>query len=139
VEKAIAFNRVDAEVFVIDNHSQDSSLDYLRPIFSCVKFISNDHNVGFAKACNQGWQLSKGKYVLFLNPDTIVPEDCFSKCIFRRSSPLCGRPMLWRIKSHSVFTHRGRVPIFRAWLTQGGWAKKKRQLMLALGNCVCLI
>ena len=36
---------------------------------------------GFGKANNQGLTIAKGDYILFLNPDTIVPEDCFTKCI----------------------------------------------------------
>jgi len=104
VEKAIAYSMIDAEVLVIDNHSQDNSLDYLKPIFSCVKFISNDHNVGFAKACNQGWQLSKGKFVLFLNPDTIVAEDCFSKCIsFLETHPDAGAVGVKMLDGHGKF------------------------------------
>lgn len=81
VQKAIASSAKDAEVIVIDNHSHDNSVGYLTPLFPCVKFIANSENIGFTKACNQGYKLSSGKYVLFLNPDTIVPEDCFSKCI----------------------------------------------------------
>ncbi len=81
VQKAIGASKIDAEIIVIDNHSQDNSLAYLKPIFSCVRFIGNNENFGFAKACNQGYKLSSGKYVLFVNPDTILPEDCFSKCI----------------------------------------------------------
>jgi O-antigen biosynthesis protein len=81
VEKAIAHGRINAEVTVIDNHSQDNSLDYLQPSFPSVKFIRNEQNIGFAKACNQGWQVSRGKYVLFLNPDTIIAEDCLSICM----------------------------------------------------------
>jgi GT2 family glycosyltransferase len=81
VQKAISNSKIDAEVIVIDNHSRDNSLGYLIPVFPCVKFIANDENLGFAKACNQGYRLSRGKYILFLNPDTILPEDCFSKCI----------------------------------------------------------
>jgi len=70
-----------AEVIVIDNHSTDNSLEYLQAKFSDVLFIANNENLGFAKACNQGLQSAKGKFILFLNPDTIVPEDCFQKCI----------------------------------------------------------
>ena len=81
VQKAITRSGIDAEVIVIDNHSHDDSLGYLMPVFHCVKFIANNENVGFTKACNQGYKLSSGNYVLFLNPDTIVPEDCFSKCL----------------------------------------------------------
>jgi len=70
-----------AEIIVIDNDSTDNSLEYLTPRFSTIHFIANKENLGFAKACNQGLQQAKGKYILFLNPDTIVPEDCFEKCI----------------------------------------------------------
>lgn len=70
-----------AELIVIDNHSVDGSLAYLQPRFPAVKFIANNENLGFAKACNQGLRQAVGEYVLFLNPDTIVPEDCFQKCI----------------------------------------------------------
>jgi O-antigen biosynthesis protein len=37
--------------------------------------------VGFAKACNQGYQQSNGEYILFLNPDTIISKDCLQNCI----------------------------------------------------------
>lgn len=72
---------MQAEIIVIDNNSTDNSLEYLTPRFSAIHFIANKENLGFAKACNQGLQQAKGKYILFLNPDTIVPEDCFEKCI----------------------------------------------------------
>jgi N-acetylglucosaminyl-diphospho-decaprenol L-rhamnosyltransferase len=72
---------IDAEIFVIDNNSTDDSKGFFSDKFSSVKFIWNSENVGFAKANNQALLLSKGKYILFLNPDTILPEDCFSKCI----------------------------------------------------------
>ena len=81
MQKAITDSGITAEVIVIDNHSGDTSLAYLKPLFPCVEFVANKENFGFAKACNQGLKLSKGKYSLFLNPDTIIPEDCFSKCI----------------------------------------------------------
>jgi len=81
VQKAINCSKIETEIIVIDNNSTDNSLDYLKPIFPCVKFIRNNKNLGFSKACNQGFGLSTGKYILFLNPDTIVPEDCFLKCI----------------------------------------------------------
>lgn len=79
VTKAIA--SLEAEVIVIDNCSSDNSLAYLQPLFPTIRFIANPENIGFGKACNQGLQLSSGTHVLFLNPDTIVPEDCFVKCI----------------------------------------------------------
>jgi GT2 family glycosyltransferase len=79
VQKAIA--EIPAEIIVVDNCSADNSIDYLRPKFPSVQFIANTENLGFAKGCNIGLKLATGKYILFLNPDTFVPEDCFQKCI----------------------------------------------------------
>lgn len=63
------------EVIVVDNNSSDFSVEYLKPQFPNVKFIQLDSNLGFAKANNIGLKEAKGKYVLFLNPDTIISED----------------------------------------------------------------
>ncbi len=79
------------EIIVVDNDSSDNSIDYLQPKFPNVRFIANQENLGFARACNQGLKLAGGKYILFLNPDTIIPEDCFQKCIdFFESHPDAG-------------------------------------------------
>src|SRR5688572_29250376 len=86
VVKAIA--NMPAEIIIIDNNSVDNSIDYLQPLFSTVRFIANNENAGFAKACNEGLRIAKGKYILFLNPDTIIPEDCLQKSIaFLESKP----------------------------------------------------
>jgi len=69
------------EVIVIDNHSTDNSADHLKGLFPKVRFVANNENLGFARACNQGARMAKGKNLLFLNPDTLVPEDCFHKCM----------------------------------------------------------
>jgi GT2 family glycosyltransferase len=72
---------IDAEVIVVDNASSDNSLAWLQPKFPAVKFIQNNTNTGFARACNLGLLSATGEFVLFLNPDTIVPEACFLQCI----------------------------------------------------------
>lgn len=82
---------LDTETIVIDNQSRDGSLEYLQPKFPEVKFISNKINSGFAKACNKGLANATGDFVLFLNPDTILPEDCFQKCVsFFETHADCG-------------------------------------------------
>lgn len=75
-----AIDSIDAEVWVVDNASTDGSIDYLKPKFPAANFIVNTVNVGFGKANNQALQICKGKYVLFLNPDTLLPEDSLNKC-----------------------------------------------------------
>lgn len=79
VEKASAGMQV--EVIVVDNNSVDQSLSMVRKKFPQVKLIANKENVGFSKANNQGIAETTGKYILLLNPDTLVKEDTFSKVI----------------------------------------------------------
>jgi GT2 family glycosyltransferase len=69
-----------AEVFVVDNNSKDDSVAMVREKFPEVHLIANKHNPGFSTANNQAIKLSKGEYVLLLNPDTVVEEETFKKC-----------------------------------------------------------
>lgn len=79
VQKASAEH--ETEIIVVDNNSTDGSREFLEPRFPRVKFIWNSKNEGFAKANNRAAEAAKGEFILFLNPDTLVPEDCFEKCI----------------------------------------------------------
>ena len=75
-----ALTNLEAEVFVVDNNSVDGSVEMVRKKFPEVKLIANKENLGFSKANNQAIRQSSGKYVLLLNPDTVVEADTFSKC-----------------------------------------------------------
>jgi GT2 family glycosyltransferase len=75
VQKAL--EKVSGEVFVVDNNSIDNSVDMVRQKFPDVHLIANKDNKGFSKANNQAMLISKGEYVLLLNPDTVVEEDTF--------------------------------------------------------------
>lgn len=76
-----ALEGIEAEIIVFDNHSRDGSVDFLSKEFPCVTYISSSHNLGFACANNRAIEQSKGKYVLILNPDTIVGEDVIRKAL----------------------------------------------------------
>ena len=76
-----ALEGLKGEVFVVDNASDDGSCDLVRQSFQHVRLIANTTNVGFAKANNQALALASGKYLLLLNPDTIVQEDTFRTLI----------------------------------------------------------
>ncbi len=65
----------DFEIFVVDNNSEDGSVEMLRRDFPSVITVANKDNVGFGRACNQVIPDAKGDYVLLLNPDTSV-VDC---------------------------------------------------------------
>ena len=86
-----AMQDIEGEVFVVDNNSVDGSLKMLAQKFPEVKVIANKENVGFSRANNQAIRMSTGEYVLLLNPDTVVEDDTFSKCIaFMDSHPDAG-------------------------------------------------
>lgn len=86
-----ACKNIDSEIIVVDNASTDGSSAFLESRFSNVNFIWNESNLGFSKANNQALKYTSGEYTLFLNPDTIVPEDCFEKCIdFFETHADCG-------------------------------------------------
>ncbi len=60
------------ELVVVDNASTDGSADAVRARHPEALVIANAENVGFARACNQGWRASRAPHVLFLNPDAEV-------------------------------------------------------------------
>jgi len=70
---------MDVEIFVVDNNSVDGSTQLIREKFPQINLIENKKNLGFSKANNQAIKKAKGKYILLLNPDTMVEEDTFSK------------------------------------------------------------
>jgi len=71
----------DTEVIVVDNNSTDDSCEMVRRSFPSVVLIENKDNKGFSKANNQAVAVAKGEYILFLNPDTVMPEDFFKKTV----------------------------------------------------------
>ncbi len=79
------------EVFVVDNNSVDESVSMVKEKFPEVHLIANKNNPGFSVANNQAIRQAKGKYILLLNPDTVVEEDTFAKCIrFMEDQPSAG-------------------------------------------------
>ena len=79
------------EVFVVDNNSVDGSTGEIKQKFPWVRVIENKENLGFSRANNQAIAKSTGRYVLLLNPDTVVEEATFKKCIaFMDSNPDAG-------------------------------------------------
>jgi len=89
VERATA--GMATETWVVDNNSADDSVAMVRRRFPWVRVIANGGNPGFAVANNQAIRQSSGRYVLLLNPDTVVGEDTFRKCYdFSTTHPKLG-------------------------------------------------
>lgn len=84
LEKKLPF---EYEIMLVDNASMDDSMVKLQEDYKDIiregllKVTLNDANLGFAKANNIGMRKSKGEYILLLNSDTYVVEDCLQQCM----------------------------------------------------------
>ena len=73
---------IEAEIFVVDNHSQDGSVEHLQKAFGKrIVLIESNHNLGFARANNVAIRQAQGEYVLLLNPDTFVGEHTINEVL----------------------------------------------------------
>lgn len=82
---------IDVEVIVIDNASGDHSAEMIARDFPAVRLIANETNRGFAAACNQGLRAAGGRYLLLLNPDTVVLDDAIARTLdYARRHPEAG-------------------------------------------------
>ena len=86
-----AASKISSEIIVVDNDSVDGSCQMVAEKFPEATLIANKENVGFSKANNQAIRIAKGEYILLLNPDTVVEEDCFLKIVqFMDKTPDAG-------------------------------------------------
>ena len=83
-----ASNSFDIEIIVVDNASNDGSVKLLENKYPEVFLIANKTNVGFAKAVNLALKQIRGKFILIINPDTIIREDTLAKMLeFFKKNP----------------------------------------------------
>lgn len=86
-----ALEGIDGEVFVVDNHSDDDSVEVVRNRYPWVRLIANRENQGFARANNIAISQSETEYVLLLNPDTVTEPDTLRKVLlFMDEHPKAG-------------------------------------------------
>lgn len=82
---------IDCQVIVVDNHSRDDSVAYIRARFPQVEIIVSNHNNGFSFANNMAIRQSQSEYVLLLNPDTVLSENALSDMLhFMDAHPQAG-------------------------------------------------
>lgn len=72
---------LNVEVIVVDNNSADGSTEMVADEFPEVTLIENRDNTGFSRANNQGIRIAQGRYLLILNPDTILQEDTLTTLV----------------------------------------------------------
>jgi GT2 family glycosyltransferase len=71
----------DREIIVVDNASTDGSVELIEKQFNNVKLISNDVNLGFARACNIGLTKSRGRYIILMNSDVEITKDSIERMV----------------------------------------------------------
>lgn len=109
---------MEAEVFVVDNHSTDGSVEYLRPGFPEVTFIENKENLGFAKANNQAIRQCTGEYVLLLNPDTVIGEESLRSLFFQMDQDAkIGAVGVQMLNGHGVFLPESKRAFPSPWVS----------------------
>lgn len=117
---------IDVEVFVVDNRSKDSSVAWIREAFpehcaghlphARLHLIANHRNVGFGRANNQALRQSKGDYILFLNPDTILTERTLTDCLrAAEQTPRLGAMGVRMLKSDGSFALESRRGLPTPW------------------------
>jgi GT2 family glycosyltransferase len=65
-------HKISFEIIVVDNHSEDGTVEMLRAEFPHGHIIVNDHNAGFTRPTNQALRVTTGRYALLLNNDTVI-------------------------------------------------------------------
>ncbi len=76
-----AVSKISHEIIVVDNASDDGSVEFIREKFPQITLFTNKTNLGFSKANNVALKVAKGKFILLINPDTLVSEDTITKMI----------------------------------------------------------
>ena len=70
-----ACDGLHVQIVVVDNASSDATMDELPALFPDVVWVASQENLGFGRGNNVGLSHCTGRYVLFLNPDTIMQPD----------------------------------------------------------------
>ena len=82
----VAFN-----IIVVDNNSQDDSVEQIKQYFPQITLISSDQNLGFAGGVNLAASYATGDYILLLNPDTVILDRAIDRLLqFAQEQPKQG-------------------------------------------------
>jgi len=100
----------DAEIYVIDNHSTDDSVEFLKQKFPSVKIIINDKNYGFAGGYNEGLKKINAEYYCLLNSDVKVSENWIKPVLnlFKKDSAISAiQPKILSFNNKQYFEFAG--------------------------------
>lgn len=113
-----AARNIDHEIIVVDNASDDGSTEYITARFPKVKWIASDVNHGFSRANNIAFSQARGKYILMLNPDTIVSREALEGCLeFMERHPKAGAAGVKMLNKDGNFALESRRGIVTPWVS----------------------
>ena len=96
----LAEDKLELDIWVVDNDSEDLSLKKAKNKFSKIHYIENKENLGFGAANNQVLKQVKSEYILLLNPDTEVEKDTLPVMLdFMQNYPEVGAATCKALKS----------------------------------------
>ncbi len=103
--------KIPYEIIIVDNNSEDNSNEIINKQFPHVTLIKNNENIGFSKACNVGVKKATGRYLLFLNPDTLLYRHTLDEMLsfmdFHKEAGAATCFVEWPNKSLDDGSHRG--------------------------------
>lgn len=136
------------EVIIVDNGSTDETPQLLGSLTGDVRVITNDTNLGFAKACNQGASIAKGDYLVFLNNDVIPLEGWLNGLVEEVTThpevAIVGSKLLYpdRTIQHAgvIIDHNTGAPyhIYKGYEDTHPAVNKRRELNAVTGACLLI-
>jgi hypothetical protein len=103
--------RLSFEVIVVDNNSQDGVVEMLREEYPEITLVENQENAGYTRPMNQAMRLGAGRYLLQLNPDTLILPEAIDRLVaFMDQQPevgICGPKVLNRDRTLQKPCRRG--------------------------------
>ena len=133
------------EVIVVDNNSHDNSHKECKNIFPQIKLIENKKNLGYCEGNNVGINIATGKYIVILNPDTIVSTSWLNELLSAESKigPGLFQPKIMVLKDENRISNRGNMQtIFGFGFAQDRGSlenhndEKIRKINYATGTCL---
>ena len=135
------------EIIIVDNNSTDGSQEFIKKYYPKFILVENKKNYGFARGNNIGFHKSKGKYVLFLNNDTVVSPSFLESLVddLEKDSKIgCIQPQIRLTSEKDRLDQMGSYISFVGFLYHYGYRKKysektygkRREIFSAKGACI---
>lgn len=136
LQAALSKGKIDAEIIIVDNNSQDGSPEAFKAYAQTkknVKTLFNHDNPGFGKANNQGMAVAEGRYILYLNTDVFVPEEPFFDALINQmdSNKLIGAlTVKVQLATGAIdpASHRGFPTVWRSFCYYSGLEKLTKNI-----------